>query len=83
MATIQDLTKEPSCKIFHSAATTLCGLRAHEVVYTGTHNHTSLIFKQVWVIVHRKAYIVTLTCDAVKYQTLLPFAQLDLTHFGC
>lgn len=91
--TIRELTKEPQCKIFHSAgisdsacslictATNLSGLRAHEVIYTGTHEGVNIFFKQIWTIVNSKAYVVTFTCEASKFQTCLPFTQVIMNSF--
>jgi len=71
-------------KILHSAMCLLAGQRAHEIIYSDMHtDNTQLYFRQVWIIseVTRKAYIVTFTCPAGKFQSSIPFVEQLMSSF--
>mmetsp|Transcript_21628 Transcript_21628/g.30245 ORF Transcript_21628/g.30245 Transcript_21628/m.30245 type:complete len:304 (-) Transcript_21628:56-967(-) len=78
---LKQLNIDAQYQVLHSAASTLCAMRAHEIIYTGNHNGLNLVFKQIWFIHNAKAYIVTFTCEATRFQSTFQFAQNLLCSF--
>lgn len=79
--TLSNLYLEPGSTILHSGNTQLAGYLAHEVIYSGISNGSPIFFKQTWIIVNCKAYILTFTCEASKFSQCLPLAQQLMNSF--
>ena len=58
-------------QITESADTTLAGSPAHRIVFSGTQGAYKLKWMQVWTIKNKKAYGITYTAEADKYDAYL------------
>ena len=68
---------------FDSIATTLDGIDAHKITYTGYNPYTGQTLKhmQVWTIKDNTAYILTYTAEIDKYNNFLDDAQEMINSF--
>lgn len=63
-------------KLIESGATTMDGMKATYVVYSGTQGVNDLMFRQVWAIDNNDmAYVLTFSAMVDKYESVLPMSD--------
>jgi serine/threonine-protein kinase len=68
-------------RIIESSPTTLAGLPAHKLVFTGRQGQNNLKWMQVWTIKNNKVYLLTYTAEEGNYNAYLPTAQEIMASF--
>eukprot|EP01116_Phalansterium_solitarium_P001870 TRINITY_DN11702_c0_g1_i1.p3 TRINITY_DN11702_c0_g1~~TRINITY_DN11702_c0_g1_i1.p3 ORF type:complete len:252 (+),score=62.15 TRINITY_DN11702_c0_g1_i1:106-861(+) len=84
-AAVFAIGKDVQNRILYSGEASLSGIRAHEVVYSSSHNGVPLVFRQVWLLFTlrgvTKAFVVTVTCESNKYQPMHQLTQQMVDSF--
>ncbi len=68
--------------LIESGATTLAGIPAHKVVYTGKQEQRNPKVYQVWTIINNKAYMIKYAADPSKYSEFLGIIQQMIDSFS-
>jgi eukaryotic-like serine/threonine-protein kinase len=78
---MEDYLEKASATIVKSEAATLGGIPGHKLVVTGNQGEMELKMQQVYTVVENKAYIVTYTAEADKFDLFLKDAEKMIDSF--
>lgn len=71
----------PDLNLISSENTTLGGIDAYKIVYTGTLQQVNFKFMQIWSVVDGKMYLITFTSTVSDYSNYLATAEDIINTF--